>query len=392
MNTEQAYKRARRLRDGLDAAGILAREKQARDDTTWSLWRRADGMVTLHALMAPEQGEMWMATYDALTSPRRGGVRFVDPERAAWAQRVKNDPRTIDQIAADSFTQLLMLGADADPNTMFGGRRPVVQIIVTEHDRPTTIPDPTLGRDADPAPRPTMHPAAGPSAVPSATPGITASGGTTTATAETASTESGTAGSGTPATDTAKTAFGYLEGNPAPVSAETIDRHLCDTGYVGILFSEAGQPLNVGRDERLFNRKQRRALAARDGGCRWPGCDQPPSWTESHHIENWSDLGLSDIDFAILLCAHHHLLLHNRHWKIYLRDGEYWLQPPIEIDPEQTLIALPTKSPLMHALKQLDLPTPATPVAGRADRGAPQHSVDGLDQRPDYPNDDDYRN
>ncbi|MDJ0350156.1 hypothetical protein QMK22_12605, partial [Cryobacterium sp. PH29-G1] len=102
LNTEQAFKRARRLRDELDAAGILAREKQARDDTTWSLWRRADGMVTLHALLPPEQGELWLATYDALTSPRRGGVRFVDPERAAWAQSVKDDPRTLAQIAADS--------------------------------------------------------------------------------------------------------------------------------------------------------------------------------------------------------------------------------------------------------------------------------------------------
>ncbi|WP_166789939.1 DUF222 domain-containing protein, partial [Cryobacterium sp. TMT1-2-2] len=81
LNTEQAFKRARRMRDELDAAGILAREKQARDDTRWSLWRRADGMVTLHALLPPEQGELWIATYDALTSPRRGGVRFVDPER-----------------------------------------------------------------------------------------------------------------------------------------------------------------------------------------------------------------------------------------------------------------------------------------------------------------------
>ncbi|GEP27846.1 hypothetical protein [Cryobacterium levicorallinum] len=95
MNTEQAYKRARRRQDDLDAAGILVREKQARDDTTWSLWRRADGMVTLHALFPPEQGEMWMAAYDALTSPRRGGVRFVDPERAAWAQSVKDDPPTL---------------------------------------------------------------------------------------------------------------------------------------------------------------------------------------------------------------------------------------------------------------------------------------------------------
>ncbi|TFD73824.1 HNH endonuclease signature motif containing protein [Cryobacterium gelidum] len=304
MNTEQAFKRARRVRDDLDAAGILAREKQARDDTTWSLWRRADGMVTLHALLPPEQGETWLATYDALTSPRRGGVRFVDPERAVWAQSVKDDPRTVDQIAADSFTQLLKLGADADPNTLFGGRRPVVRVIVTERDRPATAPA-TL-----PAP--------------------TAS-------------------------------FGYLEGNPAPVSGETISRHLCDTGYLGILFDQAGQPLNVGRDQRLFTADQRQGLAVRDGGCRWPGCEQPPSWTEAHHIENWqADQGLSNIDQAMLLCAPHHLLLHNRHWKILLRDGLYWLQPPVEIDPDQTLIALSSKNPLMHEPFRLDAPPGAT--------------------------------
>ena len=300
MNTEQAFKRARRIRDDLDAAGILAREKQARDDTTWSLWRRADGMVTLHALLPPEQGETWLATYDALTSPRRGGVRFVDPERAVWAQSVKDDPRTLDQIAADSFTQLLKLGADADPNTLFGGRRPVVRVIVTEHDRPATVPA------TFPAPTPS---------------------------------------------------FGYLEGNPAPVSGETISRHLCDTGYLGILFDQAGQPLNVGRDQRLFTADQRQGLAVRDGGCRWPGCEQPPSWTEAHHIENWfADQGLSNIDQAILLCAPHHLLLHNRHWKILLRDGRYWLQPPVEIDQGQTLIALSSKNPLMHESLRLNAP------------------------------------
>ena len=339
LNTEQAFKRARRLRDELDAAGILAREKQARDDTTWSLWRRADGMVTLHALLPPEQGEMWIATYDALTSPRRGGVRFVDPERAAWAQSVKDDPRTVDQIAADSFTQLLKLGADADPNTLFGGRRPVVRVIVTEHDRPTTIPAPSM-----PAPTPI------PLALSTTRPGSPADA---TATAPTeaigATGTSGSPGDTQPVAATTVTgAFGYLEGNPAPVSAETIARHLCDTGYLGILFNQAGQPLNVGRDQRLFNREQRRALAVRDGGCRWPGCDQPPSWTEAHHIENWSELGLSNIDHAILLCALHHLLLHNRHWKILLRGGKYWLHPAVEIDPEQTLIALPSKNPLMQ--------------------------------------------
>ena len=259
LNTEQAFKRARRVRDELDAAGILAREKQARDDTTWSLWRRADGMVTLHALLPPEQGEMWIATYDALTSPRRGGVRFVDPERAAWAQSVKDDPRTLVQIAADSFTQLLKLGADADPNTLFGGRRPVVRVIVTEHDRPATIPAP-----AGPAPAGPATPADATALTPAAVVRIT--GSTATGTAErawsteraenTGSTENtgsvrGAGIAGSPPVATATTgsrAFGYLEGNPAPVSAETIDRHLCDSGYLGILFGRTGQPLNVGRD------------------------------------------------------------------------------------------------------------------------------------------------
>ena len=421
MNTEQAYKRARRMRDDLDAAGILAREKQARDDTTWSLWRRADGMVTLHALFPPEQGEMWMATYDALTSPRRGGVRFVDPERAAWAQSVKDDPRTLDQIAADSFTQLLKLGADADPNTLFGGRRPVVQIIVTEHDRPTTIPE-HAAPAADPAP--TAGPAArsgapttmAPAPVAPANTGVTGAPSTesTERTERTDEAPSDTlAGNGTGrmtearrgtetvlGTEPASThpVFGYLEGNPAPVSAETIDRHLCDTGYLGILFSETRQPLNVGRDQRLFNREQRRALAARDGGCRWPGCEKPPSWAEAHHIANWSDQGLSNIDHAILLCSLHHMLLHNRHWKIWLRDGEYWLQPPIQIDPEQTFIPLPSKNPLMQEPPELDPPTLCPPVAGPVDgRESRDGGLDQLDQRrgddptPGHPHDN-YQN
>ncbi|WP_104177170.1 HNH endonuclease signature motif containing protein [Cryobacterium sp. Y50] len=419
MNTEQAYKRARRMRDDLDAAGILAREKQARDDTTWSLWRRADGMVTLHALFPPEQGERWMATYDALTSPRRGGVRFVDPERAAWAQSVKDDPRTLDQIAADSFTQLLKLGADADPNTLFGGRRPVVQVIVTEHDRPTTLPAPfsfPTPSDDPSTPAPETATDEGLQAaetVESGEPdGLTGTNRKAPSNGQTGRELSRMTGEptnrltgdlaggrmvermGGPTTAvttdaTPNSSFKYIEGNPAPVSAETIDRHLCDSGYLGILFDQTGQPLNVGRDQRLFNREQRRALAVRDGGCRWPGCDKPPAWTETHHIENWIDQGLSDIDHAILLCSLHHMLLHNRHWKIWFSDSLYWLQPPIEIDPERTLIALPSKNPLVNKSFHPDPPTSTRIVPGTVDSHEPRNGdldrLDGNDPTPGHP-------
>ncbi|WP_242419678.1 HNH endonuclease signature motif containing protein, partial [Frankia sp. CpI1-P] len=32
----------------------------------------------------------------------------------------------------------------------------------------------------------------------------------------------------------------------------------------------------------------RRALAARDRGCTFPGCDRPPSWCEAHHVIHWT--------------------------------------------------------------------------------------------------------
>ncbi|MDJ0324648.1 DUF222 domain-containing protein, partial [Cryobacterium sp. PH31-AA6] len=94
LNADQCFRRARRLRDDLDTAGIAAREKQAHDDRYLRVYRLRDGKIRLHGLFAPEDGEFVLSTYDALTSPRRGGVRFVDKKRAAWAKRIQNDPRS----------------------------------------------------------------------------------------------------------------------------------------------------------------------------------------------------------------------------------------------------------------------------------------------------------
>ncbi|TFB56888.1 hypothetical protein [Cryobacterium sp. Sr3] len=139
-------------------------------------------------------------------------------------------------------------------------------------------------------------------------------------------------------------AHGQIEGNPVPISQETIDRLLCDTGTRGIKFDDIGQIINVGRDERLFTEKQRAAMGVRDGGCRWIDCDRSPAWTEAHHINDWlTDSGDTNLADEVLLCHPHHLLLHNQHWKITRTGTQHWLRPPVENDPEQTLIALPSK-------------------------------------------------
>jgi hypothetical protein len=299
LNVDQLIKRARRTRDSLDEAGIRKREQKAWDDRYLRLWTDNSGQLHLNGQFPPEHAAFVRATFDSLTGPRRGGVRFVDPEREAWARGVRNDPRTLDQITCDGFVDLLRAGVAVNPNQMLGGRRPVVQVL-------TTV-DPTRAA---------------------------AGGDTAPAAAEILVGAPGTRG------------HGYLEGNSAPVSQETIDRIVCDTGAMLLTFDTHGRPLGVGREERLFSPAQRIALAARDGGCRWPACDKPPSFTETHHLEHWArDHGATDINVGILLCRGHHLLLHNHGWQIFENQGRYWLRPPESVDPDQVLIELCREPP-----------------------------------------------
>ncbi|MDP3209528.1 MAG: DUF222 domain-containing protein, partial [Rhodoglobus sp.] len=150
---------------------------------------------------------------------------------------------------------------------------------------------------------------------------------------------------------TSRTGHGRLEGQPDPVSLETVERLACTGNITALTFTSDGQPLDVGREQRLFTRRQKVALAARDGGCLFPGCDRPPSWTEAHHIKHWvRDAGETNIEDGVLLCRHHHLLTHNNHWEIERHGTAYWLIPPPDIDPHQKRIPLPTKSAALRDL------------------------------------------
>jgi hypothetical protein len=148
---------------------------------------------------------------------------------------------------------------------------------------------------------------------------------------------------------------GYLEGDAQPVSRETVDRFVCDAGRIGVKFDRRNNILDLGRTKRLFTELQRLAISVRDGGCLFPNCTKPPSGCEVHHITEWSRGGTTDAATGVLLCRHHHMLLHNNHWQIlYDPDqphAQYWLKPPRTEDPLQTLRALPTKSPLMRELQ-----------------------------------------
>jgi hypothetical protein len=335
MNVDRLLKRARQMRDALDGAGVAVREQKAWDDRYLRIWRIDSGQVHIHGLFPPEQGEYIMSVYDSLTGPRRGGVRFVDPDRAAWAKAVQDDPRSTEQIAADTFLELLKAGSTVNPNRMLGGRTPAVRVLITA---PPTAPA-QAQEPAAPAPAPAEpsppQPLAQPSPAPAPAPPAHASPPPAVGPAAHA-----------PPPLLSGLGHGYLEGSTAAVSTETIDRLICDSGTVEVTFGQDGQPLNLGREERLLNPSQRAALAARDGGCRWGDCDRPPSATEAHHLEEWvRDRGTTDIRLGILLCNPHHRMLHNQGWQIFENQGRYWLKPPATVDPGRAPIELRSKNP-----------------------------------------------
>ncbi|SDX63719.1 HNH endonuclease [Amycolatopsis xylanica] len=108
----------------------------------------------------------------------------------------------------------------------------------------------------------------------------------------------------------------------------------CDCKVIPVTLGSHGEPLDVGRAQRLATPAQRRALAIRDGGCAFPGCDAPPQQCTAHHIVFWAHHGETRIDNLVLLCGRHHRLIHNSDWEVRIAsDGYPEFIPPAFIDP-----------------------------------------------------------
>ena len=70
--------------------------------------------------------------------------------------------------------------------------------------------------------------------------------------------------------------------------------------------------LAAGRAKRIVPASLRKALARRDQGCAYPGCDRPPDWCQAHHLRHWANGGTTDAENLVLVCTRHHTLLHIR--------------------------------------------------------------------------------
>jgi hypothetical protein len=114
-----------------------------------------------------------------------------------------------------------------------------------------------------------------------------------------------------------------MEWSQLPIPAETARRIACDCSLTPIV---NGEPYE---SSRVVPGAMRRALAARDKQCRFPGCDMPPAWTDAHHIHHWANGGPTKLFNLVLMCRRHHRLLHEGRWRlIKAGDGVLQAVPP----------------------------------------------------------------
>jgi hypothetical protein len=275
---EKVARRAREVRDELDAAGVADREALLRGKRFLRLTPQLDGMTRIFGLLDPVQAALVTDAIDSVTAPRRGGPRFVDADELARVDALEKDPRTTEQIAVDALVEMIRIAGVADAGRVFGVRKPAVRVHVDSRDLAS--------------------------------------------------------GDG----------YATLEGQTATISIATAEGLACADGYQTVVFHPDGS-IDVGRTQRLFTSRQRVALAAIWGGCAVETCDRPPSWTEAHHATPWSHGGRTDIADGILLCRHHHMLLHNNHWRIHRPPGRShsgWSMT----SPDGRTLRLVSKNPL----------------------------------------------
>ena len=100
------------------------------------------------------------------------------------------------------------------------------------------------------------------------------------------------------------------------LSASAVRRLCCDAEVIPAVLGGTSQVLDVGRQLRLASTAIWKALVARDRHCRFGNCTRPPLMCHAHHITHWVDGGETSLDNMLLLCGHHHRLVHSGPWQI----------------------------------------------------------------------------
>ena len=274
-------------------------------------------MVVIRGRLAPEVGAAVLRALDAASEQLR--------TEAADAPEEETPELSAEQRRADALGRVAeaALAAKLDPGTA-GDRYQVVLHV----DAETLTADPAPDRNGVPAGTP--PPAASADGADRAA--YVPAGTSGPATADTAShTAYVPAGTSRP-TDAADEPRTEEAAAPAArgqavledagglrVSTATAQRLACDAGKVVMTHGSGGQVLNVGRKTRTIPPALRRALAARDRRCRFPGCTARRC--DVHHVMHWAQGGATRLDNLVQLCRRHHRAVHEGGLRVTLDDA-----------------------------------------------------------------------
>ena len=258
-----------------------------------SLAETYDGMVAVNGLLDPLTGATVMSALHTLTRPRpqvadHGDGHSAEAETAAAGGGGPREARTPAQRRADALGEVcaawLALEGSGSAGTV-GGSRPHVSVIVNHET--LRAPHSRAGSRAGSR---AVSPA-GPDSEPPVEPGQLSWVG--------------------------------------PITASETHLIGCDSVVSRVVMSGQSQVIDVGRATRTIPPALRRAVAARDRHCVGPGCDRLPELCDVHHVVFWENGGETSLANTVLLCRHHHQLVHLKHWRVTIdTTGRRTLSPP----------------------------------------------------------------
>jgi hypothetical protein len=304
---EDLGRAAKKMRACLDGLAAQAEAAQRFEQRSFKRFVRESGMVHYDIELDPESDARVFGPIKRLLSPRFGGPRFTTEPDIKAADELVADPRTNEQLQVDTLVDLIDRGVRANENKLFKTLEPQVMVAITSDE---------LRKAHETAAARVQHSAGDHSSCPAggSAPVLDAAG--KACTDGCLGPESGVA---------------WIDGTDHPITALDAIRMICAGGFTPALFDETGKAIDIGQDRRYFTSKQRRAMAKRDGGCMYPGCDRPPSDCEAHHINPWAQGSAnhkSEIRDGVLLCRRHHKLIHDHGAHIERRGSHYRLHWP----------------------------------------------------------------
>jgi hypothetical protein len=133
------------------------------------------------------------------------------------------------------------------------------------------------------------------------------------------------------------------------LAARDARRLACDAHILPAVMDGPSKPLDIAAPTYVVPAHIRRALVLRDQGCTFPSCDRPASVCDAHHIVEWLRGGPTQIDNLVLLCSHHHRLIHRSGWTVALLNDRAMFTPPPYVDAERKPRYNTLRRPPQHA-------------------------------------------